>query len=154
MQSGARHGLMCSLWMVIAVASGCTETTNNVTQQQVVVVGGQANAAVYPPGSILACSLEPKLKSTSGVQKILMTFQNQTGATVKLYWLTYEGQRKQFGTIDAGLTRQQVTFITHPWVIADENDKCLEIVMPGRGTQAVVLRNRPDQPTTKPSAPN
>jgi hypothetical protein len=150
--------------------AGCTNTTttnntNTVTQQQQVVIiapgGGasaSASAGLLPPGGVYACTLEGKFKALVSTQPFTMVFSNQTGGDVSLYWLDYNGQRKLYGKIENGKARAQPTFITHPWLIADAKDACIEIAMPGRSTQTVVVRDpanplsslNPPSPPAKP----
>jgi hypothetical protein len=153
MQEHSWQGVLFGTFSVIfLLLVGCTSTTtnnvqqNHVTQQIVVVsppgVSGQ-NPAILPAGEIGTCSLEAKLNAVASTQPIAVTFQNQTGADITLFWLDYNGHRKAYGTIETGKSRLQQTFVTHPWVVGDSSGKCLEIVMPGRLTQTVVVKNVP-----------
>jgi hypothetical protein len=148
------------LLRVFAAASilpaGCT--TSNVTQvvvqqQQVVARPGApalpSREIPLPPGEIAACSMESTLNAIAAKQRVSMTVLNQTGGEITLFWLDYHGDRKAYGTIRDGHTREQDTFVTHPWVLADATGKCLEIVLPGRTTQTVVLK--PPYPAQPPS---
>jgi hypothetical protein len=150
---------VCAIAGAIVLAA-CTQTTttntttNNVTQQQIVVGAaasgtGQANA--IPAGGIGACTLEPQLKSQVSAQAIAITFRNETSGDVTPYWLDFQGQRKPYPKVEKGSSRTQSTYVTHPWVITDAAGKCLEIVMPGRTTQTVVVRNQspPPAPTAR-----
>ena len=71
-------------------------------------------------------------------------FVNKSGKTVKVYWLDYDGDRKLYETLKDGESYEQQTYLTHPWVITDENDdawyvyfpdaqpRTVEIVAPGK----------------------
>jgi len=59
---------------------------------------------------------------------------------VRLYWLDYEGKRVLYGNIPEGQTVRQPTFTSHPWVITDTNDKCLELYIPKAGNPEHILR--------------
>jgi hypothetical protein len=135
---------------------GCTNTTNtsNVTQQQVVVAPG-AVGPVLPPGGLYVCALEPKMNAVLATQPITLIFSNQTDGDISLYWLDYNGHRKLYNTIENGKAKGQATFITHPWLITDARGDCIEIVMPGRNTQTVVVQNlaNPQSPPTPSSPP-
>jgi hypothetical protein len=153
----SKQRVRLGVFTALFILAGCTQTTtNNITQQQVVVSqpAKSGQSAAIPTGAIVACSLEEKLNALSGEQRITIAFQNQTGADISLFFLDYNGHRKAYGTIENGRSRLQQTFITHPWVITDATGKCIEIVMPGRSTQTVVVKSTPvvaGPPTTVPA---
>jgi hypothetical protein len=74
------------------------------------------------------CSEEKSLKSSESIIKKLITFRNETNAPVKTYWLDFEGNRKLYATVQAGEEYDQITYATHPWVIANESDQCLYLL--------------------------
>jgi hypothetical protein len=78
----------------------------------------------------LSCELEGKIKSGTG-KSINVTFANNTGKSIKVYWLDFTGKRVPYNAnlADKGNHPQQ-TYITHPWLIADSNDKCIKILTP------------------------
>src|SRR5215211_919321 len=64
-------------------------------------------------------------RSTEGVTPSSITFGNESGRTVDLYWLDYNGGRVFYQTILDGQTAEQPTWITHPWVLIDGAGNCL-----------------------------
>jgi hypothetical protein len=87
--------------------------------------------AKLPPATAGArCPAEERLRSAEGNTKTYMNFANRTGQPIRTYWLNYEGQRQYYAEIQAGATLRQPTFLTHPWVITDARDNCLQILMP------------------------
>lgn len=78
----------------------------------------------------LSCDQEGKLKSGTG-KSINVTFANNTGKNIKIYWLDFNGKRVAYNKnlLDKATFTQQ-TFITHPWLIADSDDKCIKILAP------------------------
>ena len=51
-----------------------------------------------------------------------ITFVNSTERRVKLYWLNYSGKRELYATVEPKARLTQATFLTHPWLITDEDD--------------------------------
>jgi hypothetical protein len=90
------------------------------------------NAPSDAPARVLdqQCATERTLRSVENKQTTTVTFSNQSGSSVRLYWLDYGGQRKLYATLSQGQTRVQSTYMTHPWVIADLTDKCIAVYMP------------------------
>ena len=63
-------------------------------------------------------------KSKLGIN-VTVHFQNKTKKPVKLYWMTYGGQRKLYGTIAPGTTRRQNSYSEARWLITNEKDERL-----------------------------
>lgn len=64
------------------------------------------------------------IKSTSSDVATTITFINNSQQTIKVYWLDAEGQRKPMETVKPGDSRTiEPTFLMHPWLITDEDDK-------------------------------
>lgn len=78
----------------------------------------------------LSCDQEGKIKSGTG-KSINVIFSNNTGKSIKVYWLDFNGKRVPYNAnlADKGKHPQQ-TYITHPWLIADSDDKCIKILAP------------------------
>ncbi|MEB3180679.1 MAG: hypothetical protein VKL59_16875 [Nostocaceae cyanobacterium] len=76
------------------------------------------------------CASESVSISRSGKIATEITFINQRNAPVKLYWLDYSGQRKFYTLIAPSNRITQSTFVTHPWVITDNNNNCLGVYYP------------------------
>ena len=60
------------------------------------------------------------LKSTKGKEKATLTFENTRDETAYIYWVDYQGKLKYHNTIKPGKKYSQQTFMTHPWIIVDE----------------------------------
>lgn len=48
-----------------------------------------------------------------------ITFVNESGRDLELYWLDPEGQRRGYGRVRAGQERRQATFAGHVWLLVD-----------------------------------
>ncbi len=68
-------------------------------------------------------SLEEKVKTS-------IRFENKSGQTVKVYWLDFEGKRKHYATVKDGAVWDQPTYLTHPWLITDENGDAWYVYYP------------------------
>ena len=69
------------------------------------------------------------LRSTSADKKSLLVFNNKTAKPIEFDWLGYDGKRKKYGIIPALGTYTQETFATHPWLLVDESDKPVALVV-------------------------
>jgi len=79
-------------------------------------------------------------RSTSGATESKITFVNESGRTVDLFWLDYEGDRVFYQTIPAGETREQLTWLTHPWVMIDAAGDCIGYTVSSELEQTYVIR--------------
>jgi tetratricopeptide (TPR) repeat protein len=64
----------------------------------------------------------PTLKSFLGDFYTKITFANKSGRRVKIYWINYQGQRELVETLNDGDWSWENSYLTHPWVVTDEND--------------------------------
>ena len=78
----------------------------------------------------LPCSLESSLMSLNSNVSTTVDFENQTAQTVQVYWLNFMGARVLYYTLPPGMGYVQSTFVTHPWVITDSSNTCIEIFEP------------------------
>lgn len=70
---------------------------------------------------------EKNLKSVHSDVEALITFHNVSGRPVKVYWLDFAGNRVLYLTLQDGDKVGQATYLTHPWVVTDENDDALAL---------------------------
>lgn len=91
----------------------------------------------------LSCDQEGKLKSGSAAASNIVV-NNKTNATIKLYWLDFEGKRVEYskGGIKTGASHSQATYVTHPWLIANQNEECLGIYVPESSGTATLNVNK------------
>jgi hypothetical protein len=76
------------------------------------------------------CANEWRYKSLKGEKATQFTIVNQYISPIRLYWLDHAGEREFYGTVNEGAAHTQPTYVSHPWVIADLTDKCIDIYMP------------------------
>jgi von Hippel-Lindau disease tumor supressor len=82
---------------------------------------------------------EKGIKSVSHDVEATLKFVNKSGKTVKVYWLDYEGDRKLYQTLQDGESYDQPTYLTHPWVITDENDDAWYVYFPDAQPRSVEI---------------
>ncbi|MGV3524718.1 MAG: hypothetical protein ACO1RX_10850 [Candidatus Sericytochromatia bacterium] len=77
------------------------------------------------------CDQEADLKSERVPNTAEVSFKNSSSGTINIYWLDFEGKRVSYKKgLAAGETFNQGTFVTHPWVITNDQDQCLGIYTP------------------------
>ena len=89
-----------------------------------------ALALPLPAGAQDRHAVEGKVRSFTSDATAELTFVNQSGATVKMYWLDYQGNRKFYYTLPDGKSYVQRTFLTHPWLVTDEKDNAWYVYFP------------------------
>lgn len=79
-----------------------------------------------------SCSEEASLRSINSDTASRVNFKNNSEGRIKIYWLNNQGQRVEYkvGGLASGQTHQQNTFVTHPWLITNEQGQCLGIYTP------------------------
>jgi hypothetical protein len=83
---------------------------------------------------------EKGIKSTNGEVETSIKFVNKSGRPVKVYWLDYEGQRKLYETVKDGDAHTiDKTYLTHPWLITDEDDNAWYVYFPDSQPRTVEI---------------
>lgn len=77
--------------------------------------------------SMLLPEQENQLESKNAHTKTRICFDNRTSRCMNLYWLDYQGERKQYGVVEAHGKFALQTFATHPWLLADQADRGVAI---------------------------
>ncbi len=75
------------------------------------------------------CNDEKKLISLSGERPAKITFTNDTAAVRNIFWISYSGQRLLYQTLQPGQHYTQPTFITHTWVVTDNEGVCKAVIV-------------------------
>lgn len=95
-----------------------------------------------PNFQILPCKQEGKLKSKNG-KAIKINFINEINESVRLYWLDFTGKRVQYSNnLPVSVTYQQPSFVGHPWMVTDLNDKCLGIYLFSNSTDVKLKQSK------------
>jgi hypothetical protein len=106
---------------------------HNLQQQQAQQQPAQQQTQQQSPqqAAPISCTQEKILRSALGSRSpTTITFTNKSNATVRIYWLNFNGDRILYGTLKNGQVLSQPTYLTHPWVVANTSDQCEAIYMP------------------------
>jgi membrane-associated protease RseP (regulator of RpoE activity) len=86
-------------------------------------------------------SNEAQYRSVDGDQALPITFLNgYTSLPVRVYWLDYAGQRKLYANVAPGSSYNVLSFMTHPWLVADSTDKCIAVYLPGEQVSQITIQ--------------
>jgi von Hippel-Lindau disease tumor supressor len=89
------------------------------------------------------CKDESKYRSTNGDLSVSLQFRNATDSFVTVYWLDYQGQRRFYNRLQPGSGGTYQTFVTHPWIITDGDDRCLLLYLPTTNASQVIRITKP-----------
>ncbi|MGJ4945366.1 M56 family metallopeptidase [Bradyrhizobium sp. HKCCYLS1011] len=87
------------------------------------------------PGEVLNCASEANLRAQPDQTPIKLMIYNATGAEIRLFRVDAQGRRSPHGVVEDDLSSSFLTEIGSPWIVADANGHCLEIILPGRRTR-------------------
>ena len=141
------NGMALVLVAALSALAGCVGDVKDPTAPSsgTVRIGGLASVAALndkscgtppsPNGSYFQLVAQPSsqegtVRSLSGVTPVEVQFTNATCSSVRVYWLDYQGVRVLYTTLAPHTSYVQQTWLTHPWVIADESDRALMIFLP------------------------
>lgn len=111
-------------------------------------LAGTPPAAVAPstqatgpeqPAYEQTCQGQETLRSRHSDEPAKLRFINESGATLILQWIDYNGGLKEYATLKPGADIVQDTFVTHPWVVAYEEGSCRQIFLPAPGNSVARL---------------
>jgi hypothetical protein len=77
--------------------------------------------------SARSCHSESNLASQSSKEATAMTFVNRSNEPVKIYWLSFQGERKLYQYLPPGGRHMQKTFIGHNWLVTNLAEQCIGI---------------------------
>src|SRR5579863_991194 len=77
--------------------------------------------------SAQACASEPNYASRPSKEHTGITFVNRSDEPVKIYWLSFQGERKFYQYLPPGGRHTQPTFIGHYWLVASLSEQCIGI---------------------------
>jgi hypothetical protein len=98
-----------------------------------VAVIGFASKGAAPVAAADACS-------TTSVTPVTLTFTNNSGAPVNIYWSDLNCNEVQYFTSVAnGATVTQASFVTHPWIVRDASTGNALLCFVATGDQSVTI---------------
>jgi CHAT domain/VHL beta domain len=88
-----------------------------------------------------SCQDEIQYRSLSGKVPTAIQIINKRKLPIKVYWLNYQGERQYYFDLEAGKKRHQKTFVSHPWLITDNQNSptCLGIFSPTNKLGSIIL---------------
>jgi hypothetical protein len=83
--------------------------------------------------ALVACSQEASLRSSMlETPETRITFVNNSSEAIKIYWIDCRGKRKLMMALNPNDSKRLKTHVTHPFVVADLNERCLGIYLPDK----------------------
>lgn len=108
-------------------------------------------AAVEQPATERACDEREGLKSRESREPAKLHVLNESGTTLILQWIDFDGKLKEYATLQPGADVTQDTYMTHPWIVAYQEGSCRQVFLPVPGTSVAHLR--PDSELPKSNRP-
>jgi hypothetical protein len=78
-------------------------------------------------------------KSPASKTPVKIRIDNRTKDTVRVFWIDYEGRRKEYGQTDAGRSFDQQTFVGHLWLVTNSAGKSLALFSAGGQASLAVV---------------
>lgn len=91
------------------------------------------SSGAAPGTATAACTSDAARRSRSSQEAAQLVLRNRTPHRIELLWLNFQGQPRSYARLEPGALHVQSTYLTHPWLIADSEGKCLAVVMPKKG---------------------
>ncbi|WP_433530944.1 hypothetical protein ACQPYA_02070 [Micromonospora sp. CA-263727] len=88
----------------------------------------------------LSPSRERDLRSVGGGPETSIEFVNLRSQPVIVYWLDYQGRRRQYAVLPPSASHRQHTYVGHPWVVTDRRGRALACFEPTRTPARAVIR--------------
>jgi hypothetical protein len=107
-----------------------------------VAAAAPADAVVAPVAPLRdrGCAKEGSVRRAGGLNASThIVFRNKTANPVSVFWIDGGGKRESYGRLRPGRSKDQPTFVTEPWVVADAVGKCLGVYVAGPETAPAVL---------------
>ena len=82
---------------------------------------------------------EGKPPASRGGDQTAVTFVNNSGRRVKIFWVGYRGRLRLYGELAPGATRDQATYANNVWLVTDEHDKALGYFVAGPQASRAVI---------------
>ena len=127
---------------------------------------GPAQGWLSPVLGLLLCSMlyvpargekhpaeQKGIKSFNSDVATQIRIVNSSGGTTKVYWINYDGNRELKATLRDGESFDQLTYLTHPWLVNDDGEKPLGLYFPDAQRRVMRIFGAGDQPTAEESKP-
>jgi len=128
--------IIVTMIAILLTATACTKTTPASTTNTS-NAANSVNQGIAPTES--GCPQEGHIKSPASTNAATITFDNQTGADLKVYWLDFDGARKFYTDLKAQSKIDQATWVGHVWVVADGAGQCVKLHSANAVLQTLVI---------------
>ncbi len=95
-------------------------------------------------------ALKPRPSAGDSSTETTMHFVNHSGQTAKLFWIDSSSERHGYGSLKAGETRDQHTFVGHVWWIEGEDGSPLGLFEGGETEADAVIEPAEAKPAPPP----
>lgn len=79
-------------------------------------------------------------RSPSSPRAVKLRIDNRTGDSIRIFWIDYEGRRKEYGQADPGRSFHQETFTGHLWIATDPGGRPLSLFAAGKRDGLAVVK--------------
>jgi hypothetical protein len=83
---------------------------------------------------------EPRYFSIRGDQPVSIKFFNQRNRRINIYWIDYQGISKFYKSLEPGEQYIQQTYMTHPWLVTDDKNRTIAVLLPEREFDTADIR--------------
>lgn len=82
-----------------------------------------------------------------------IVFTNRTNAPVELFWVNQQNQRKSYGKVEPGTSRDMSTYAGHVWLVADAKGEPLAVIEAKAEALTLTIDGKGKPPEPKKSSP-
>jgi len=132
-----------ALQLVLAGSSVPDIITGQVVNLAQTFAVEAANLEVVPP------EMEGELRSTEDAYETNLIFVNNSVVALERFWLNFDGERQNYGTIAPGSTISQRTYSDHYWLVEAPGGQVLGIFRPNAHVGVIVVSDAPEQSPTQ-----
>ncbi len=79
------------------------------------------------------------IRSINSDVETTIQFVNESEQTIKVYWLNFEGKREGGTILKPGECHEGTTYLTHPFLIADQDDNAWYVYFPDAQPRTVAI---------------
>ena len=88
------------------------------------------------------CEEGARLRSFASRQAATIAFVNRSSDPVQIFWIDYQGEKKSYTFVGSGFSKEQPTYLFHPWIVADRFGNCEFIVLATKPKLEVVVKDQ------------
>ena len=96
--------------------------------------------AVTATAADAKCSQYGKVRSQASDTEVEVELVNRTNEPVFVYWIDYDGVLKPKEQLEPGQSKWHNSYVSHPFVIIDGDNRCRALTVVKASTRRVVAR--------------